>query len=708
MKKLFFVTLLLCLSVNITIAQTNLDSLHVVWKDTTQTDSIRVKAFYKFIIYGSLYNQPDSAFLFAEQLYVFAKKKGLKKSMATARIVQGVSFDLRSDYVNALKYYAESLKIYQNIGDKEGVASSLVNMGTIFNYQSDYTNAINYYSQGLKIYEEIEDKKGIATSQLNIGLIYFSQGDNTKALNYFSKSLKIKEEIGDKKGLIKPLINLGIIYKNQGDYTKAMSYITQSLKLSEEIGSKNDIATSFANIGNIYYEQGDYIKALNYFSKSLKIAEEIGNKKGIAPTLNNIGLIYANQGDHQKAILIIQKALNVAQEIGAPVEIREASFSLFKSYKATKQYFKALEMYELYINSKESILSEESQRAVIQQEFKYNYEKQAAVDSIKAVETKKVVDAQITAQQAEIKVKKNQQYGLFGGLFLMVVFAGFMYNRFRITRNQKLIIQEKEKETHRQKEIIEEKHKEITDSINYAERIQRSFLATTEILDEHLKDYFVFFKPKDVVSGDFYWAGELNNGNFAFSCADSTGHGVPGAIMSILNISSLEKSIEEETEPHAILNETRRIIIERLKKDGSPSGGKDGMDCSVLVLNPEKTNLTFAAANNPILIVRNNELIEFKADKMPVGKHDKDMESFTLHTFVLQKEDVIYTLTDGYADQFGGSKGKKFMYKPLKNLLLSIQDKNMNEQKEILEQRFNDWKGDLEQVDDVCMIGVRI
>jgi serine phosphatase RsbU (regulator of sigma subunit) len=286
-----------------------------------------------------------------------------------------------------------------------------------------------------------------------------------------------------------------------------------------------------------------------------------------------------------------------------------------------------------------------------------------------------------------------------------------------------------------QKHIIEEKHKEITDSINYAERIQRSFLATKEQLDENLADYFVFFKPKDVVSGDFYWAssvktsdanGENNVGNsFCICCADSTGHGVPGAIMSILNISSLEKAIETETEPHQILNATRKIIIDRLKKDGSLEGGKDGMDCTLLMFNKEKTMLHFSAANNPLFIVRETpptlpigedkggvlgevDLIEFKADKMPVGKHDRYQESFTLKTVELQKGDCIYTLTDGFPDQFGGEKGKKYMIKNLKEYIRSISHLPMQEQQTLLNYEFEQWKGVNEQIDDVCIIGIRI
>ncbi len=243
------------------------------------------------------------------------------------------------------------------------------------------------------------------------------------------------------------------------------------------------------------------------------------------------------------------------------------------------------------------------------------------------------------------------------------------------------------------------------------------------MLDSHLKDYFVFFKPKDVVSGDFYWAAELNNGNFAFTCADSTGHGVPGAIMSILNISSLEKSIEKETEPDKILNKTREIIIDRLKKDGSPEGGKDGMDCSLLVLNKDRTQLSFASANNTVFIIRSvtssadegsvsrsdtMQFLEFRGDKIPVGKHDNDQEPFILQTSSLQKGDVIYALTDGFADQFGGDKGKKYMVKNFKELLLQIVHLPMLEQEKKLAEEFENWKGENEQVDDVCIIGVRI
>ena len=281
-------------------------------------------------------------------------------------------------------------------------------------------------------------------------------------------------------------------------------------------------------------------------------------------------------------------------------------------------------------------------------------------------------------------------------------------------RTKEVVIQKQDAEKQRdiaehQKELVEQAHREITDSINYAERIQRSFLATDDILDANLEEYFVFFQPKEVVSGDFYWADNLSNGNFAMVNADSTGHGVPGAIMSIVNISSIEKAVRLNfLEPYEIFNSTRKTIIERLKKDGSHEGGKDGMDASIICFDFANNKFTYTAAQNPIWIVRDGALTEIKPEKMPVGKHDKDSVPFVGGVFEMEKGDVIYTLTDGFQDQFGGPKGKKFMVKKMREYVLSISHLSMKEQHTRVSEVFSNWKGDTEQVDDVCVIGVRV
>ncbi len=514
------------------------------------------------------------------------------------------------------------------------------------------------------------------------------------------------------------LNNIGVIYSTKGDMDKALDYYTKSLKLEEENRNKEGISVSLSNIGMIHKKRGDMNKALEYYNKSLKICEEIGDEKEIAHSLNYIGNVFFTQKNYIKSLEYATKSMTVSQKLGFPENIRGAAILLNKIYRAMGNYKLALQNYELYIQMRDSISNQDNKKASIKSQFKYEYEKKAAGDSVKVAEEKKVVAVQL-------KQEKTQRFALYGGLALVLVFAGFMFNRFRVTQKQKNIIELKEKETQQQNEIItiqkhlvEEKHKEITDSINYAERIQRSFLATKELLDENLSSlrggaeggegYFVFFKPKDVVSGDFYWSAKLSNGNFALATADSTGHGVPGAIMSLLNVTSLEKAIEHYTNPADILNHTRQTIIERLKKDGSEEGGKDGMDCSLLVFDYANKQLHIAAANNPVWIIRDNELIEIKPDKMPVGKSDKQDLSFTIHTVELQKGDTIYTLTDGFPDQFGGDKGKKFMSKKLKELLLANVHLPIAKQKELLDTTFKNWVGNLEQVDDVTVIGIKV
>ncbi|MDO8998126.1 MAG: two-component regulator propeller domain-containing protein [Bacteroidota bacterium] len=297
---------------------------------------------------------------------------------------------------------------------------------------------------------------------------------------------------------------------------------------------------------------------------------------------------------------------------------------------------------------------------------------------------------------------------------LIYCFINIRTAQLRVNQKKlEVIVAERTAEVVEQKELIEEKQKEIVDSINYAQRIQRALLASDELLNTNLKNYFLFFKPKDIVSGDFYWASHLVNGDFALVTADSTGHGVPGAMMSMLNISCLNEAINERKlkSPAEILNHARKRIIESLAQDGSVEGGKDGMDCSVIAFDFKNNKITYSSANNPIWILRQTEksveLIDLKGDRMPVGKHHKDATPFNNHTVNLIKGDVIYTLTDGFADQFGGSKGKKFKHKQLQDILISSYGDSMEGQKQKIEDAFNNWKGNLEQIDDVCIIGVR-
>ena len=684
----------------------NLDSLWGVWNDSTQPDTNRLKAMHKIAWNGYLFSQPDSACYFAQMQYDFAESVKNKKQMAGAFNTQGASYYLRGDYAKAIDYYTRTLIIGEKIGDKKGIARSLNNIGNIYANQGDYAKAIEYYSRCLVILEELGDKNGIANSMGNIGIIYSDQGNYPKAIEYYTNSLKILEGEGDKNNIANSLNNIGNIYSDKGDYAKALDFLTRSLKIREEIGDKNGIANSLNNIGVIYQDQGDYAKAIDYNTRSLKLVKEIGYKSGIAASLNNIGGIYLEQGNYAKAMEKSTKSLSIAQEIGNIDRIRSASNILWETYKKLGKYSQALEMHELYIDMRDSMLSIENKEAIIQQEFKYEYEKQAAVDSVANAKERAIKEETIKRQQVELSSEKKMRYTLFGGLGIISLLLVFAINRFLVTRKQKETIAEQKKVVEEQKELVEEQKKDITDSIQYAENIQRALLPSREQLSL-LPEHFVLFNPKDIVSGDFYWMQHHNNSVYLAAC-DCTGHGVPGAFMSMIGSSQLDEAVVEKglTQPNEIFYEVRKGIINALKQTGEAGQQKDGMD-AVLIKWDKKKKLEFAAAYNPLFLIRKGELLETKPDKQPVGFYTGEQKPFTHHELTLEKGDTVYIFSDGYHDQFGGPKDKKFMIKNFKKLLLSIHEKSMDEQKTILEETMAQWKGDTEQVDDILVMGVR-
>ncbi len=582
------------------------------------------------------------------------------------------------------------------------LAVSLNNIGFGYTSRGDIPKALEYLHQAVKVQEEINDRYGLAYSLYNLGNIYDGQNDFIKSLEYHTKSLKIREKIGDKQSVATSLNIIGLIYVHKDDDQKALKYYQKSLDIREEIGDKEGIATSLNNIGIIYVHQKDFEKALDHYFRALMIDEERGDRSAMATSLNNIANAMHQKGDVKGAIPYAKRAMQIAKELGFPDEIQYSANTLKTLFQLQNNYKGAFEMFELEIEMRDSVNNVETQKTAVQKQMQYAFEKKEL--EAKAEQDKKDVIANEEKQKQRIII-----YATSIGFIIVLVSGLFILRGFRQKQKDNKIITLQKIEVENQKHLIEEKHKEITDSINYAERIQRSFLATENELKDNLKDYFVFFQPKDVVSGDFYWGSKLNNGNFALATADSTGHGVPGAIMSILNISCLENAVKEgETEPFEILNHTRVNIIERLKKDGSAEGGKDGMDCSLVVFDTENKKLKVAAANNPVWIVRGSDVIDIKPDKMPVGKHDKQTISFTQQEVELITGDVVYTLTDGFPDQFGGDKGKKFMIKNLRELIIANAHLPMNEQKNLLRKTLNNWAGNLEQVDDITVIGIRI
>jgi serine phosphatase RsbU (regulator of sigma subunit) len=610
---------------------------------------------------------------------------------------------------SAIVYYQKGAEIMNTLGNKIGVANTLNNLGYVFKSQGDILTALDYYSQSLKIFESAKHDPGIANSLNNLAIIYSRQGDIKTAIKYNLKCLEIQEKLGNKKAVEISMGNLASLYRKKNQYDVALDYLNKSLAIQEEIGDTDGISYSYTSIGNILEDQNKNEEALKYYLKSYDILMKLDDKQQLTSSSINLGSIYMKFGDIEKAYSFAKKGFSLAKEIGYVYELSDAANLMAKIYKKKGNYKDALEMHEFYVKMKDSALNETTKKASLQKQFQYSYERKIAADSVKNMEAEKVKDAQITAQESKLKQQQTLKYALFGGITLMIAFSLYVFNRYKNTQQKNKIIE-------KQKAIVDEKQKEIIDSITYAKRIQLALLKEEEHVSKHLPDHFIFYRPKDIVSGDFYWSLEktINEEKYWYlTAADCTGHGVPGAFLTMLGTSFLNEinAVSELLSPAEIIEQLRNRIIKDLNQTGRIGDNKDGMDMSILRMNLSTYELEWAGANNPLWIIKKSNddfvLTEIKADKQPIGYSD-NLLPFKNHVLQLNKGDQIIMFTDGYADQFGGDKKKKFKRSGLKELVLNHASHPLDLQKQILEREFDNWKGDLEQIDDVCVIGVRI
>ncbi len=659
----------------------------------------------------------------------------LKKNLAGALNNIGYHYKTHGNTLLALEYYLQSLTIEKELDNKTGIATTLNNLGAIYEAQGDIRNALDYHHQSLKISEDIKNKKGISLSFNNIGVIYESQDDLPTALDYYLKSLQIDRELNNIQGIAITLNNIGYLYEDLGKLDSALKYHEESLVLQRRIGHKPGEANSLSNIGGVYDMKKEFDLAIQYQMQSLAIYEEFAYKKGISTSLFNLATLYLKKGNVKYAESHALKSFEIAQEIGSPSTIKSAANILSEIYEKENKGMLALQMHKLFIQMRDSISSEENQAATIKRQSQYQYDKQKVLDDAENVR-------KVAVEQKEKEKQKILTYVAGAGILLLVVFLIFVFNRLKVTNRQKTIIDKANEELNQQndeisaqrdqielqKEIVEKAHEEVQASINYAQRIQTALLSTEEHWENVSKHRFILFKPRDVVSGDFFWA--YSNENFVYwATADCTGHGVPGAFMSMLGVGFLNEIVAEggETNVGRILDKLRIKIIHALEQKGSDNQRKDGMDISFCMLNKNTMELHFAGAYNPLLLVRdqssNNDLganrtiegenrvmHEFKADRMPIGKHFLENVPFNMTTLSLEKNDILYTFTDGFQDQFGGKDGTKYMVKRMKQLLLEISSKDMDAQHAELTNEFDQWMklGNTKQIDDVCLVGIRI
>jgi len=652
-------------SSNQLLAQNIKDSLLHIIKDKNEEDTTRLKSLSELIKKVYLYSNQDSAYKYAKVQYDFAKKIGSLLYQSAALNWMGASFTIKGDYPKALDFFERSLKC----GDNVNTANVLNNIGLIYMYQNELEKANQYFSKSLKILEKGNNQESIAFVTGNLGLIYSNLGEQENAIIYLEKSLAIHKSLKNTPGIAHTLNNLGVSYMNLKDFNQALAYLAEA----NEVASKNE---------NTHIELYSNL---------------------------NIGDILFQQKKLTKAKLVLEQTLQKANEEDNYEILNKSAALLVKIYKEELNYQKAFSRLELFLESKDSLQKTENAKALLELEYKLKN----ATDSIKNAEFQKIKNAELDAEKAkstslqlEGKQKKQQNYFLISGLLISLLLGGLIFNRFRLTKTQKQVIEKQKVKVDEAFKELEEKNKSITDSINYAKRIQNAILPSERDIKNLLPNSFILYKPKDIVAGDFYWIGKKYDVTFV-AVADCTGHGVPGAMVSVVCNNALNKVFRESDKELTglILDEVNALVIEQFSKNESEVS--DGMDIALCAIDFKKQQLNYSGANIPIFIVRAGELIVLNPDRQPIGRYF-EMKSFNTRIFELQENDTIYLSTDGFADQFGGQAGKKMKSKAYKILLTSLAQQPIEKQIDVLNQAFVDWQGKNEQVDDVCVMGIHV
>jgi serine phosphatase RsbU (regulator of sigma subunit) len=638
----------------------------------------------------------------AQQKVIDSLEKSLPKaSHDTTRIsiLRQLSIASRNISIEKVKVYLDSaLALAKRLPEKKWESLCYSMLGV---YEKDRGNlplALEYQLLSLKINEDRKDSASIAINYVDIGVIHKQMEDTEKALEYQLKASAILERIGMESRLAATYGNIGTIYQRKKQLKEALLYYNKVLSISEKTKDSINIARCYFNMGTAYIDNGHPADGLPYIEKAKAIVEQLGDETGMAKVYNRLGMIYTEKKQYAAALDILTRSYALSVKLRSLVLTSESSGALYELYSETGNYKEALRYHEKYIEARDSLVNEQKSKEVARKGMQYEFDK-------KQEQQRMEQEKRDALAQAEVNHQRLIRNGFIGGFILMLMLALVVYKGYFDKKASNRIILS-------QKAIVEEKNKQITDSINYAQKIQSAIFLPEEEFRKFLPQSFILLKPKDIVSGDFYWVTRAGK-EIIYATADCTGHGVPGGFMSMLGTSLLNEIVNEKgiTEPAMILDMLRERVITSLRQSGAAGEARDGMDIMVIKLDPAGLAMTYSGANTPGFIVTNGpsgkELMELAADKQPVG-FSYNSQPFTQSTLQLKKGDVIYTFTDGYADQFGGPGGKKFKYRQLKELLLTVSSQPPHRQKETLEHAIESWKGSLEQVDDILVIGTTV
>jgi PAS domain S-box-containing protein len=662
---------------------------------------------------------------------------GDKPEMAHCFNNIGNAYNSEQNFPKALEYYLKALGISHEIGNKRGEARTLNNIGDLYCKQHNYLKALEYEFQSVTIGQEIKDLYTVADDYSHICNAYSGIYEYDKGLEFAFKALAVSKRIGDNPEHSNALSLIGSIYTKQKKYNDAQLYLDSALIISKSTGEKEIVRDIYNYLSELDSAKGDTKKNLEDYKNYIVYRDSLINKKTVQAEMN---YDFERKTDSAKAE---QYKLNLMAEqekkgqafirnvyIGGIILIFIVLLLLYGRYRSKEKTTQILEKQNHIINERNaelerlSIVAKETENVILIMDAEGKVEwvnesfyklNRITIEELKKQkgetiyeisnnpDIKKIINTAVNEKRSVVYESLNlNRLGdkIWESTTLTPIFdpLGKLRKIIIIDTN---ITQKKKDE-----EIIKQKNKDMTDSIHYAKRLQDAILPPLGLIKQLLPQSFVFYKPKDIVAGDFYWM-ERAGDNILIAAADCTGHGVPGALVSVVCSNALNRTLKEfqVTEPGKILDKVTELVLETFEK--SESNVQDGMDISLCCINKNTKEVKWSGAYNPLWYIKDGEMIEVDGDKQPIGKNDRPAP-FNTHCLKLQKGDMLYLFTDGFADQFGGAKGKKFQYKKMKELLLANAGSTMGEQKVKLEKKLEEWKGNLEQVDDILVIGIQI
>lgn len=710
LKYILLLTLILS-KFNANSQQAKIDSL-VQIISSTKIDTVSIKSR---LYLAELIEDSEKQIEHINKALKFSEKINYKKGIAKAYSQMGVYYTNKGDFDVAVKFLNKSLSLFKELGIKEKEAAALGNMGNIYCYKGDYDKGLECFLSVLDVMNELNNKSAIATVKNNIGSLYIYLDNDSLALKYYKEAYAIFDNINDEGGMSLTLNNLANVYNADKKHKRAIEYFHKSITLSEKNGNIQQLGLSYTNIAMAYEKIGDNKNAMKYFEKAISVFKKIGNKNNLAITYLNLSYFYRDTKDYLKAKKYVNLSNEISKEIGAKHTIMKVYKELAFYDSEEGNYSSALENYKMFSDMRDSIFKIEQSEQIVEMQTKFDTQQKE-----KENELLKEKNAKNELQNARKNILIIS--GIILVIFLLTI--GFIIQRISHLRKKGNIrLKEKNAEISQQKEEISaqnellniqnekinKSHIKIKSSITYAKRIQDAMLPSIDVIDNILPENFIFFEPCDIVSGDFYWV-KKTKGHIVIVVADCTGHGVPGAMLSMLAMSLLNDVVNNEniTQANQVLEKLRLKIKKSLNQVGEIDEQKDGLDMALCTINLETNTMQYSGANIPLYHYRNGELIIYEPVPNPIGINYKEFP-FKNKVIQLKKNDVFYMFSDGIVDQFHPTTKKKFKPSGLRTALSNIHKLPMKQQKNEISKLYIEWTGSKNnQIDDILFLGFRI